>query len=121
MPILQRNGRSSPLLHLQPGARPRILPSGLPVSCFLHRRAVFLDKGEDFGSLHSFSPRQTLRPCPDSRSSGEIQSLHLCPGKLLFCEESRRQGVLKEGSEVLRLVAGEEVESSVRFFAELAF
>ena len=68
MPILQRNGRSPPLFHLHPGARPRILPTGLPVSRFLHGRAVLLDESEDFGPLYSFSPGQALRPCPDSRS-----------------------------------------------------
>ena len=55
------------------------------------------------------------------RRGREIQSLHLSPGELLFCEESRGQGILEEGSEILRLDAGKEVESSIRFFAELTF
>ena len=53
------------------------------------------------------------------RRGREIQSLHLCPGELIFCEESRGQGILEEGSEILRLDTGEEMESSVRFFAKL--
>ena len=65
MPILQRNGRSPPLFHLHPGARPRILPAGLPVRRVLHGGAVLLDKSEDFGPLHSLSPGQALRPCSD--------------------------------------------------------
>ena len=55
------------------------------------------------------------------RRGREIQSLHLCPGELLFCEESRGQGILEKGSEILRLDTGKEMESSVRFFAKLTF
>ena len=53
------------------------------------------------------------------RRGREIQSLHLSPAELLFCEESRGQGILEEGSEILRLDTGEEMESTVRIFAKL--
>ena len=53
------------------------------------------------------------------RRGREIQSLHLSPGELLFCEEGRGQGILEECSKILRLDTGEEMKSSVRFFAKL--